>query len=78
MQILSVRFTKPMSSCSPNPEDSYNYNYQKHEPSGFCLYFKGIVETKFEPILYTKRYEEENLAKIFVKKLVMATHKIYK
>ena len=70
-------FTKPMSSCSPNPEDSYNYNYQKHEPSGFCLYFKGIVETKFEPILYTKRYEEENLAKIFVKKLVMATHKIY-
>ena len=70
-------FTKPMSSCSPNPEDSYNYNYQKHEPSGFCLYFKGIVETKFEPILYTKRYEEENLAKIFVKKLIMATHKIY-
>ena len=70
-------FTKPMSSCSPNPEDSYNYNYQKHEPSGFCLYFKGIVETKFEPILYTKRDEGENLAKIFVKKLVTATHNIY-
>ena len=70
-------FTKPMSSCSPNPEDSYNYNYQKHEPSGFFLYFKGIVETKFEPILYTKRFEDENLAHIFVKKLVMATHKIY-
>ena len=70
-------FTKPMSSCSPNPEDSYNYNYQKHEPSGFCLYFKGIVETKFEPILYTKRDEAENLAKIFVKKLVIATHNIY-
>ena len=28
-------FTKPMSNCSPNPEDSYTYNYQKHEPSGF-------------------------------------------
>ena len=70
-------FTKPMSSCSPNPEDSYNYNYQKHEPSGFCLYFKGIVENKFEPILYTKRDEGENLAKIFVKKLVIATHNIY-
>ena len=35
-------FTKPMSSCSPNPEESYNYNYQKHEPSGFCIYFQGI------------------------------------
>ena len=33
-------FTKPMSSCSPNPEDSYSYNYQKHEPSGFCFISK--------------------------------------
>ena len=30
-------FTKPMNSCSPNPKESYNYNYQKHEPSGFCF-----------------------------------------
>ena len=29
-------FTKPMNTCSPNPKESYNYNYQKHEPSGFC------------------------------------------
>ena len=28
-------FTKPMNTCSPNPEYSYTYNYQKHEPSGF-------------------------------------------
>ena len=25
-------FTKPMNTCSPNPKESYNYNYQKHEP----------------------------------------------
>ena len=25
-------FTKPINTCSPNPEKSYNYNYQKHEP----------------------------------------------
>ena len=31
-------FTKPMNTCYPNPKDSYNYNYQKHEPSGFCIY----------------------------------------
>ena len=36
-------FTKPMNSCTPNPKESYNYNYQKHEPSGFCFYAKGIV-----------------------------------
>ena len=36
-------FTKPMNTCSPNPEESYNYNYQKHEPSGFCFYIKGII-----------------------------------
>ena len=39
-------FTKPMNTCSPNPKESYNYNYQKHEPSGFCFYVKGIVDKK--------------------------------
>ena len=71
-------FTKPMNSCSPNPEESYNYNYQKHEPSGFCIYFQGVVDTKFEPILYTKKNEDENLAKIFVHKLVNTIQNIYK
>ena len=46
-------FTKPMSTCCPNPKESYNYNYRKHEPSGFCLYIKGIVDTNFIPITYT-------------------------
>ena len=47
-------FTKPMNTCTPNPKESYNYNYQKHEPSGFCFYIKGLVDTKFKPIIYTK------------------------
>ena len=25
-------FTKPINTCSPNPKESYNYNYQKYEP----------------------------------------------
>ena len=71
-------FTKPMSSCSPNPKDSYNYNYQKHEPSGFCFYAKGIVPGKhITPITYTKTSENENIAKIFVKKLEELTKGIY-
>ena len=70
-------FTKPMNTCSPNPKESYNYNYQKHEPSGFCFYIKGVVDTKFEPITYTKTKDSDDVAKIFVNKLSKVTNKIY-
>ena len=70
-------FTKPMNSCSPNPKDSYNYNYQKHEPSGFCFYVKGIVDKKIKPIIYTKTSEDEDVAKVFVEKLAEVTKGIY-
>ena len=71
-------FTKPMSSCSPNPKDSYNYNYQKHEPSGFCIYVKSIVPgNHITPIMHTKTSENENIAKIFVEKLEEVTKGIY-
>ena len=70
-------FTKPMNTCSPNPKESYNYNYQKHEPSGFCFYVKGIVNKKITPIIYTKTYEDENIAKVFVEKLEEVTKGIY-
>ena len=70
-------FTKPMSTCSPNPEDSYNYNYQKHEPSGFCFYIKGIIPNIIKPITYTKKKDTDNIAEIFVKKLEKVTNKLY-
>ena len=66
-----------MSNCCPNPEYSYNYNYQKHEPSGFCIFIKGVGKAKFKPITYTKKEEGDNIAKIFVEKLVEATQSIY-
>ena len=71
-------FTKPMNSCSPNPKESYNYNYQKHEPSGFCFYVKSIVPgIHIKPIIYTKNSEDENIAKIFVEKIAEVTKSIY-
>ena len=71
-------FTKPMNTCSPNPEKSYTYNYQKHEPSGFCFYIKGIVPgITFEPIIYTKTKSTDDISKIFVSKLAKVTNKIY-
>ena len=70
-------FTKPMNTCCPNPEDSYNYNYQKHEPSGFCIFIKGVVDKKIKPIVYSKTEEDEDIVKIFVEKLTEATRGIY-
>ena len=71
-------FTKPMNSCIPNPKDSYNYNYQKHEPSGFCFYAKGIVPgIHIKPIIYTKTSEDEDVAKVFVEKITELTKGIY-
>ena len=70
-------FTKRMSSCRPNPNEAYFYNYQKHEPSGFCIYVKGIVDKKIKPITYTKTSEDEDIPKIFVEKLVEVTKGIY-
>ena len=71
-------FTKPMGSCCPNPEKSYSYNYQKHEPSGFCFYIKGIVPGKtFKPILYTKKTPNDDVSSIFVSELEKVVHKIY-
>ena len=70
-------FTKPMNTCCPNPKDSYNYNYQKHEPSGFCIFIKGVVDKRIKPITCTKKEEDENIPKIFVEKLTEATQSIY-
>ena len=71
-------FTKPVNTCSPNPEKSYNYNYQKHEPSGFCFYIKGIdSNTMFKPILYTKTKSTDDISAIFVSKLAKITNKTY-
>ena len=70
-------FAKPINNRSPNPEDSYNFNYQKHEPSGFCLYIKGIVPNIFKPIIYTKKKDSDNIAEIFVSRLAKITNRLY-
>ena len=73
-------FTKPLSTCDSYPHDSYTYSYQKHEPSGFCLYLKGLdgINKLYNPIVYTKQSDDEDISKIFVKKLRAITNKIYK
>jgi len=70
-------FTKSIETCNPNPNESYTQDYQKHEPSGFCFYIKGIVSNIFKPICFTKKKESDNVAEIFVSKLAKVTQKLY-
>ena len=73
-------FTMPVNSCQPNPNKSYTQSYQKHDPSGYALYLKGLdgMEVNFKPIVYTKKAEDEDISKRFLKHVIKLTHKIYK
>ena len=73
-------FTKPINSCQPNPNKSYTQSYQKHEPSGYCLYLKGLdgMEDKYKPIVYTKKTEDKDISKKFIKHVRLLTHMIYR
>lgn len=70
-------FTKPLQTCQPYSNDSYTYSYQKHEPSGFFLYLKGLdgINKLFNPIVYTKKTDNKDISKIFVEKI---THNFIK
>ena len=73
-------FTKPIHSCQPNPNKSFTESYQKHEPSGYCLYLKGLdgMKDKYKPIVYTKKTEDEDISKKFIKHVRLLTHMIYR
>ena len=73
-------FTIPINSCQPNPDKSYTQSYQKHEPSGYCLFLKGLdgLKDKYKPIVYTKKTEDEDISKTFIKHDLLLTHMIYR
>ena len=72
-------FTLPINSCQANPNKSYTQSYQKHEPSGYCLYLKAFdrMEVSFKPIVYKKKTEDEDISKCFIKHVIKLTHQIY-
>ena len=57
-------FHKPINSCQPNPNHSFTQEYQKHKPSGYCLYLKGLdgINLNFKPIVCTKKNEDDNIS----------------
>ena len=72
-------FTKPINSCQPNPNKFFTEGYQKHEPSGYCLLLKGLggMKDKYKPIVYTKKTEDEDISKKFIKHVRLLTHMIF-
>ena len=73
-------FTIPINTCQPDPDHSFTQEYQKHEPSGYCLYLKGLdgVNDNYKPIVYTKKSEDDNISEKFIKHLKIITHSIYR
>ena len=73
-------FIKPIDTCEPNPNKSYTKQYQEHTPSSFCYYIKCFdddVYTK-DPVTYTAKTKDEDVAQKFVEMLEDDVKKINK
>ena len=56
-------------------QESNTSEYQKHEPSGFCLYLKPLdgINKYFSPIVYAKQTEDADISDVFVKEVKSLT-----
>ena len=52
---------KPLETCKPDPNKSYTYKYNKHEPVSFVYYIKSFNESVYKSKLrsYVKENEED-------------------
>ena len=71
---------KKIQKIKKRKKESFTQSYQKHEPSGYCLYIKGLngMDVNFKPVVYTKKTEDEDISKRFIKYVTRLTHQIYK
>ena len=75
----SLLSTKSKRKEKNNNKESYTQGYQKHEPSGYCLYLKALdgMEVNFKPLVYKKKTEDEDISKCFIKHIIKITNQIY-
>ena len=73
-------FTTQLSTCQPNPDQSYTKRYQKHTPSGFCYHIKCFDDTLYsqEPVTFVKDHNDDDVAQIFIDTLENIIKDIYK
>ena len=73
-------FTPQLSTCQPNPGNSYTKQYQKHIPSGFCYHIKCFDDTLYfqEPVTFLKDFNDDDVAQVFIDTLEKNIKEIYK
>ena len=71
-------FTQKIPFTQPNPKYFYTFNYQKHKPSGYCIYVKSnILNLKFKPFVDSKNSEDDDDASNFVYHVEETVRSIY-
>ena len=72
-------FTPQLSTCQPNSDKSYTNQYQKHIPSWFCYHIKCFDDTLYsqEAITFVTKYDDDDVAHIFIVTLDMNIKEIY-
>ena len=73
-------FTPQLSTCQPNPDNSYTKRYQKHIPCGFCYHIKYFNDTLYsqEPVNFVKEFNDDDVAQIFIDTIEKNIKDIYK
>ena len=61
-------FTLKLSTCQPNPDNSYTKQYQKYIPSGFCYNIECFDDTLYsqDPVTFAKEFNDDDVAQIFI------------
>ena len=64
-------FTQKLDTSQPCDLRSYTNQCQKHTPSGFCYYIKSLSDEVYmqDLVMYTKQYDDEDIAQTFVEML---------
>ena len=75
-----LSFTPRLSTCQPNPENSYTMQYQKHIPGGFCYHKKCLDDTLYsqQTVTFVKECNDDGVAQIFMDTLEKNIKDIYK
>ena len=57
-------FIPQLSTCQPNPDNSYTKQYQKHIPSGFSYHIKCFDDKLYsqEPVAFVKEFNDDDVA----------------
>ena len=73
-------FTPQLSTCQSNPDKSYTTQYQKHISSGFCYHINYFDDTLYsqEPVTFVKKFNDDDVAHIFIKTFEKNIKHIYK